>query len=271
MNKKFLWLALATGLMTVAAQARADSLLEKIATVILADKFGIDNREVVVLREQTNLPVYQLAPIYEGAYYFKRSPSTIWQLRNQGLGWGEIAHRVGMHPGTFNKLRKQGAFDRDRFWTTSYQDRFGVPTQRIEVMRKSGGSLEDVLGAIIVGKLTKTDPSQVYDRFQTERSWTTISNTSNVRFEDWRRVSTPVRTRYVIVDTSKSKTKIKGKWNQDDHGKSKGKGSLGKGKGGGPEKGVAGKGKGGGPDKGQGKGNSKGGSKGNSKGKGKGG
>ena len=269
MNKKLLCLALATGLLSAATPARADSLLEKIAMVVLADKFGIDTNQVSVFREETNLSVYQLAPMYEGAYYFKRSPSTVWQLRNQGLGWGEIANRVGMHPGTFNKLRKQGAFDRDRFWTTSYQDRFAVPTQRIEVIRKAGGTLEDVLGAIIVGKLTKTDPSQVYDQFQTQRSWSTITNSNNVRFEDWRTVSAPVRTRFVIVDSSKSKWQsghedrdhkvTKSKSNGKDKGKGKGHAKGGrdfdksKGKGNSAGKGKS-KGSGGGKGKGKGKG-----------------
>ena len=262
-STKLLFLTLATGLLVAAS--RADGLLEKIAMTVLADKFGIDTREVVVLREQTNLPVYDLAPIYEGAHYFGQRPSTVWKLRNQGMGWGQIANSVGMHPGTFNKLRKQGAFDRDRFWTRSYQDRFSVPAERVSVLHKRGGSLEDVLGAIVVGKLSNQDPRLVYDQFQTQRSWTSLTSNHNVRLEDWRRVSTPMRSRYVLPLKS---IKVKAKSNNGvrDHGEGVGRGksnvksheSVSKKKGSGHEKIKS-------HAKGQGKGNA-----GKGKGKGKG-
>ena len=256
MNKtKPIALALIAGLASLSSVARAESVLERIATVILAEKFGIDTREVDIFRSQSNVDVYELAPVYEGAHYFHRTPSQVWQLRNQGMGWGQIAHRVGMHPGTFNKLRKQGAFDQDRFWVNSYRERFGVPTERVEVIRRSGGTLQDVLGAILVGKLTKQDPRDVYDQYKTERSWGTVFDRNDVRPDQWRRISTPVRVRYyslppepIKVKVNKSnkgvrdhgegigrgKSKGHGKDNSHSqgHGKSKGKGK-GKGKGGG--------------------------------------
>ncbi len=262
MNTKILCIALATGLVAVPAVSHADSLLEKIAMVVLADKFGIDTREVVTLHEQTNLSVYELAPIYEGSYYFKQKPATVWQLRNQGLGWGEIAHRVGMQPGQFNKLRNQGAFDQDRFWSNSYQERFNVPSQQVQVVRQRGGTFEDVLGAIIVGKLTNKNPQQIYQQYQTEKSWTTINNTYNVRFEQWQRVSAPVKTYYYVTPQKATKVKSKpskgtrGHEKQDDRSKGKNKG-VGKGNDRG-KKGNSEHGKGNGKGKGQAHGNGKG-------------
>jgi len=114
-NSKVLCLALMAGLFAVPIPAKADSLLQKIAMAVLAEKFGINTSAVDLLRTKTNLPVYDLAPVYQGAHYFNRTPNQVWQLRQQGLGWGQIAQRVGMQPGEFNKLRNQGAFDRDQF------------------------------------------------------------------------------------------------------------------------------------------------------------
>ncbi|MEQ1934469.1 MAG: hypothetical protein ABL962_11430, partial [Fimbriimonadaceae bacterium] len=65
---KVLLVALVAGLLAVPTMSRADSLLERIAMAVLADKFGINTQEVIVLREQTQLPVYELAPIYEGSH-----------------------------------------------------------------------------------------------------------------------------------------------------------------------------------------------------------
>ncbi len=255
------------GLAAMPVVAKADTLLEKIATTVIADYFGIDTREVIYVREQSGRSVYDMAPIYEGAYYFKRSPQTIYQLRNEGLGWGQIAQRCGMHPGTFNKLRKEGKFDRDRFWTTAYSQRFGTTPDRIDVIRKRGGTLEDVLGAVVIGKLTNRDPGTVYDRYQTDRSWSKVSGAYDVRFEDWRRVSAPVRTYLPISGSSKGKSAAstkdktsKGKTT----GQSKAKGSV-------KSKGKADKGKTAGKSQTKGQGNSKAKSGGPAKAKGNGG
>ena len=259
-GNKILGFGIAAGLLAISASARADSVIERIAMAVLAEKFGIDTREIVTLQQQTRLPVYELSPILEGSYYFKQRPATVWQLREQGLGWGQIAQRVGMHPGTFNKLRNQGAFDRDRFWSTAYHDRFGTPNTQISVVRQRGGTFEDVLGAIVIGKLTNKPPQDIYTRYQTERSWATIASSQNVRFEQWQKVSAPVRTRYVLVTSNtkgksdsdqrsavkvreKDKSKGHGKKDDDHKGHSQGKGQ-GKGNGNGKGK-SKGKGKGG--------------------------
>lgn len=238
---RFLSLGLAAGLFAVASPAYADSLLEKIATVVLADKFGIDTREIIVIQQQTRLPVYELAPLLEASYHLKQRPATVWQLREQGLGWGQIAQRVGMHPGTFNKLRNQGAFDRDRFWTSSYRERFSVPDDQIAVIRQRGGTLEDVLAAIIVGKLTNKSPQDIYARYQIERSWATVASVANVSWDQWQKVSAPPRNRYnlgeLVSSASKGKTTPPGKLNRKSAGKGNGQGGgkgngKGKGKGG---------------------------------------
>ncbi len=232
-SSRVLGLSMIASLLAFPASARADNIFERIAVAVLAEKFGMDTREVIVLQEQSRLPIYELAPIFEGSYYFLQRPTTIMQLREQGLGWGQIAQRVGMHPGQFNKLRNQGAFDRDRFWATSYRDRFGTPESQIVVVRQRGGSLEDVLASIIVGKLTNKPPQDIYARYMTERSWATVARVHDVRFEQWSRVSSPVRVRYVI-EAPKQKpqpvAKHRGSSKAKDVAKSKGK-SQGKGKG----------------------------------------
>lgn len=253
-----LGIGIAMSLSSVPVQAQSDNVLERIAVAVLADKFGIDTREVIVLQQQTRLPVYELPPILEGAYYFRQRPTTVWQLRQQGLGWGQIAQRVGMHPGQFNKLRKAGAFDHDRFWSTSYRERFGVPDTQVLILRQRGGTLEDVLASIIIGKLTNKSPQEVYNRYTVDQSWVTIASSQDVRFEQWRRVSVPVRTPYRIVtatyparddyDSKKGNSSKSGGWqnsgkdsgdhskkhggdSKKDRGKGNGK-SKGKGKGG---------------------------------------
>lgn len=248
---KHLWMPLAAILLVAPATSQAQSLLEKIAITVLADRYGIDTSQVSLFQRQTNLSVYDLAPTYQASYYFKRSPSTIRQLRNQGLGWGEIAHRVGMHPGTFNKLRQQGAFDRDQIWTNSYRERFNAPTQQVYEIRRSGGTLEDVLGSILIGRMTSKDPQTIYNQFREQKSWFSVTQANNVRLEQWRRVSSPVVNRYVIPrERTWTVSKVKSNKGVRDHGKGIGKGKSN----------TGGKGKGNSSkDKGNGKGKGKGG------------
>ncbi|HET6645571.1 MAG TPA: hypothetical protein VFG65_08750 [Fimbriimonadales bacterium] len=42
------------------------------------------------------------------ALYFRKSGKMdeVFRLRGEGYGWGEIAHKLGMNPGEFNKMRK---------------------------------------------------------------------------------------------------------------------------------------------------------------------
>lgn len=262
-------LSITLGLFTLAPSAKADTLLEKIAATVLADQFGIDTRDVIVMRDRSGGSIYDLAPYYEMSYYGRTSPSSVWALRNQGLGWGQVAQRIGMHPGTFNKLRKNGAFDRDRFWTDRYRSRFGVPEQQITVIRRSGGSLEDLLGAIVIGKLTKQSPQTVYDRYRTDRSWTTVSTYYNAPLTNWQRVVVPVRTVYrlpvktsaVVRDRAEGVGKVKShkaskiKSNSGGHGKGQEKSHA---KSHGQSQGKS-HGKGGSPGKSKGKGKGKGG------------
>ncbi len=211
---------LATGILAPAT-VQAESLLEKIAMTILSDRFGIDTSQVSIFQQQTQLPVYDLAPTYQAAHYFDRSPQEIRRLRNQGLGWGEIAKRVGMQPGEFNRLRNQGAFDRDRFWDDSYRDRFGASNQTVSALRKSGGSHEDILGAILAGKLGGRDPQVAYNDYRDQRSWTTVTKNYNVRFDQWRRVTREVHRHDIPRDdrwTSNGNNGVR------DHGKGVGKG-----------------------------------------------
>lgn len=271
-------LSVTLGLLTLAPSAKADTLLEKIAATVLADQFGIDTRDVIVMRDRSGGSIYDLSPYYEMSYYGRSSPSSIWALRNQGLGWGQVAQRIGMHPGTFNKLRKNGAFDRDRFWTDRYRTRFGVTDQQITVLRRSGGSLEDILGAIVIGKLTRQSPQLIYDRYRTDRSWSTVSTYYKAPLKDWRRVVVPVKTVYRLPSKSNSGVRDRG----EGVGKGKSQGaSHGKGHGvakGGPPSGHGlgnskskGQGNGGGNGNGNGNGKGKGGGNGHGKGHGKGG
>lgn len=76
----------------------------------------------------------------------------IYRLKNQGHGWGVIAQRIGMHPGTFNKMRKAGAFDPGGFWPWIVGDRYGLDRRTWDEAVRRGASPDKVLVAAALSR-----------------------------------------------------------------------------------------------------------------------
>jgi hypothetical protein len=56
-----------------------------------------------------------------------------------------------MHPGTFNKMRKAGAFD-GGFWPWLVTDRYGLASKSWKAARERGLSAEEVLVAAVLSR-----------------------------------------------------------------------------------------------------------------------
>jgi hypothetical protein len=223
------------------------SILEKIGVEILSDRFGINTRDILGIQRDRDDDIWDLGPTLSMSRYGRASASDVQRMRASGMGWGEIAHRIGMHPGTFNKLRKQGYFDRDPFWDDVIRRRYGTRQEDIDLIRRRGGGIDDILGSVIVGKASSRRPTEVFDRYRSDKSWDKTADRYRFDFGNWERHGKKVgwdggTSSPGTVKKATATTKSKGK-STGDSGNAKGKSG----------------------DKGQGKGNSKG------KGKGKGG
>ena len=89
---------------TVIAQTHHLSVAEAAAAVVIADALGLDATFVISTGRRCNAPLVVLGPAYVISYYTRVPVVTVWGHHKRGEGWGQIAHRLGMHPGTFNKL-----------------------------------------------------------------------------------------------------------------------------------------------------------------------
>ncbi len=208
-----------------AAQARSETLLEKILTTVLADRFGIDTDQVIKVRSDSKSSIFDLGEIFSGAFRLNSTADKVWRLRKQGLGWGQIAHQLGMHPGTFNKMRNSGAFDSGRVWGDIFKQRFGTRNEDYEVIRKGGAKLEDIIAAVVVGKATNRSPQQVYDDYKRVKNWDTVCSKAGVKMSDWKRYANkPAMPPRDGDDSGSVGPGNSGKGNQ---GKGKGKGKGG--------------------------------------------
>lgn len=143
----------------LASMARADAELDRVITTLLAEQFGISTKEVATAHSSSKMSWEDLGTVYSASHYGHTRADTVWRLRNQGLGWGEVAHRIGMQPSTFNKLRKQGAFDSDKVWDNVLSNRFDVPVSEVRAVRQRSPSLQDTIGSIVVGRKAIVAPS----------------------------------------------------------------------------------------------------------------
>ncbi|MBX3119251.1 MAG: hypothetical protein KF784_09310 [Fimbriimonadaceae bacterium] len=243
MRKPFFVSATLAGvLFGLTAQAHSDTVLEKILTGVLADRYGFSTTEISKVRTDSKYSVFDLASIISGSRRMNTTPDRVWRLRQQGLGWGQIAHELRIHPGDFNKMRNAGYFDSDRVWRDVFRQRFGTKHDDYDRMRKSGAQIEDICGAIVIGKAKNKSPRSIYEEYKHSHNWDTVSKKHGVKFTDWKKHSNkPVR-----ASSAKSSTQTKPNFGQ---GKSQGKAT-----GGSNSKGGKGQGKGGGNGKGGGHG-----------------
>lgn len=172
-------------LSTVNAVAQADALLDRIASEILASKFGVSVTEITRLQKMSGLSIDGIAPVLSASSCGNTTPERVWALRRQGLGWGEIADRIGMHPGTFNKLRAAGAFDSPSIWNNALRLRFEVSGREIQAAQRRGATPQDMIGAILIGKATGRSMQAVLDEHEDVRDWESIRSKHGVDFGKW--------------------------------------------------------------------------------------
>ncbi|MBM3493476.1 MAG: hypothetical protein FJX72_04015 [Armatimonadetes bacterium] len=159
------------GALTLPSFARADDTLQQIALAILGEKFGISTQQATDFQRLSGLDPFDAAPAYATSHYSSRSLADVWKLRRQGLGWGEIARRLGVAPQTLNRLRQSGALDRDAIWSSLIKSRYGYRDRDIMGLRRRSGSYRDVLPACMIAHASQRTPTVIYERYRRDRGW----------------------------------------------------------------------------------------------------
>lgn len=166
--------------------ARAQGSIEQIALRLLAERFGISTNQAIDFQRVSRLDVFEAAPVYSTSYYTHRPVNEVWRLRRQGLGWGQIAQRLGMNPGTFNKLRAQGAFDRDALWGSIIKRRYDARDADLAAVRRRGASARDLFCSFHIARETRREPVVIYRRYRSDRDWnrTAAVYKPDLRYDD---------------------------------------------------------------------------------------
>ena len=205
MKKIILLLAVLSA--TVPGFAQTGNVLQDIAAQILGDRFGMRTSDILKIKQETHEDVWDLGPTLSMSRYGDSSPNEVHRLRASGMGWGEIAKEIGMHPGTFNKLRKQGYFDREDFWDDVVRRRYDLRQDEIDAIRRRGARADGVLGTAIICKESGKRPTEVYDRYRTTKSWTRTASGYKANLNNWERFGKRVRWEGSSKPSTKSSVK----------------------------------------------------------------
>jgi hypothetical protein len=181
--KKLAILVLATAVTVPAmSQSFADRLMgqfgvgydEAVILGGLARDFGLTDRNIFDIRSQYG---YRNDDLISALYlnrYGKASWTDIDRMRRSGMGWGEIAHAIGMHPGQFNKMRKdRWNSDRDMYddlWRDRMSRR-GSRSDDLDWARNQGFSYRDAYIADQIARANNSRFPTVLNRYRQKRSW----------------------------------------------------------------------------------------------------
>ena len=182
--KKLAILVLATSIAIPAmSQSFADKLVnqyrvgydEAVLLGGLARDFGITDSNIFDLRNRYG---YRNDDMINALYvnkYGRTNWDDIYRMRQSGMGWGQIAHRIGMHPGEFNKMRKNQRWNSDRdmaddLWRDRLNKR-GSRSSDVDWARNQGFSYRDAYIADQIARANDARFPTVLNRYRQDRAW----------------------------------------------------------------------------------------------------
>ncbi len=194
--------------------AQAQGSVEDIAAKVLGEKYRTAVQVIIELSKSSKHSVFDLAPSVSVGSLSGHPANEVWRLREQGMGWGQIAHQLGIHPGTFNKMRKSGAFDRDNIWISIFKGRYGMSSQDIQGIQKRGGSLKDLLPSGVISSNARVSAGAVFERYRKTHDWNATAKSFGVALRD------NGRTRSTVVEDESpgNSGKAHGKGHGNPHG-----------------------------------------------------
>ena len=141
----------------------------------LARDFGISDSNIFDLRNRYG---YRNDDMINALYvnkYGRTNWDDIHRMRQSGMGWGQIAHQIGMHPGQFNKMRKDQRWKSDRDMADDlWRDRFnkkGSRSSDVDWARNQGFSYRDAYVADQIARANNSRFPTVLNRYRQSRSW----------------------------------------------------------------------------------------------------
>ena len=133
------------------------SPLEAAAAIVIGDALGINIESLVQTQRTTNTSFGTLGPAMVISRDTGQSLDYVLQNKPKGEGWGNVAKRLGMHPGAFNKMRAKGGTFENQVWMNMLHSKYQFPESEYSRVKRQGlTDLETVLA--VVRSEGKRDP-----------------------------------------------------------------------------------------------------------------
>ena len=186
--------------MPMKASAQFDrGTLETVAGMLLAEKLGIDPQIISGLLGGSgglggDSSLFDLAPALALQRQApSRSIDSIVGLRNQGLGWGAVANRIGVPPSTYGRLHSSGQLDNNSLWRDTVEDELHLSSSTVSRLRSMGFSWRDIVSTTLISRESGRPLSEVANRYRSDRDWSRVANRYGVsrqeivgRVSSWR-------------------------------------------------------------------------------------
>jgi len=255
-----------------------EDLATAVGTALIAEHLGWGENLVTVVMRDAHLGLEDVVALFVLLELAKSQDiDSVITLRQQGLGWGQVAHRLGIQPGVFNQLRvrilgpggkKEGwRWENDRdfrdgLFVIFLSDQFGIIAPILRERFEGGVVMPDLMLALFLGRRSGRDWSELLkERKGKQETWLGMSNRVGVDLSPLDRIAQEV----------KQPPKAERGWKGQGKGQAKGQeqGRQAKGQEQGQAKGQE-QGQGKGQEQGQAKGQEQGQAKGQEQGQGKG-
>ena len=125
------------------------SPIEAAAAIVIGDALGINVESLVQTQRTTNTSFGTLGPAMVISRNTGQSLDYVLQNKPKGEGWGNVAKRLGMHPGAFNQMRAKGGTFENQVWMNMLHSKYQFPESEYSRVKRQGlTDLETVLAVV---------------------------------------------------------------------------------------------------------------------------
>jgi hypothetical protein len=123
--------------------------LEAAAAIVIGDALGLKLDYLVMTSRNTKESFGVLGPAIVISRNCDHDLNYVLRNKPKGEGWGNVAKKMGMHPGTFNKMRVQGGSFESMCWMNMLNTKYRFPQKDYERAQKQGLSDLEIVLAVV--------------------------------------------------------------------------------------------------------------------------
>ena len=155
-------IAVISALLFVATASAQDSLLRSImkehditateaaAGILIGKSLGLDLDFLLDQGHRHHQSIIVLGPALVISHHTGHDLDYVLHHKPKGKGWGEVAKDMGMHPGTFNKMRKAGVSFESMVWMMMLGDRYKFSDREYKRYRREGLTDIELVLAVVM-------------------------------------------------------------------------------------------------------------------------